>query len=139
MRIALSAITMALLIFDSVAALGQSPRRYSGHEAWAVYHINDLAPDIRANVLSFKRECGSPLAATHAFLRPTKPKARFVALHYEAFWCQKRKGGICQANRCLHEVYERRDGNRYRLIFRAYEDEVEIDPDGGIVVRQPGD
>lgn len=133
MRTTLFALTTVALLLSSSFASGQTMGRYPGHQAWASYHIHNLAPEIRSGVLSFRRACGLPFAATHTFLRPTHPDTRLVTLHYENLWCAARAGGICKGDRCLHEVYARSSG-RYRLVFRGYAREVEVEAGGKVAV-----
>ena len=133
MRAPLLALTILGLLLENATVSAQPAGHYPGHQAWAAYHINGLAPEIRSSVERFRQACGLPFAATHAFLRPTNPEASVVALHYEALWCQARGGGICRGGRCLHEVYER-NGRHYRLIFRGYAREVEVDGKGRVSV-----
>jgi hypothetical protein len=130
-------LMVAALLASSVGAQAQFIPRYSGHQAWADYHISSLAPEIRARVLGFRKDCGVPFAATHAFARPTYHRAPVIALHYESLWCGARQSGICRGEDCLHEVYVR-EGPRYRLTFRGYVKDVEVDLAGNVRIVTGG-
>jgi hypothetical protein len=124
-------LTVATLLISSVAAQAQFNPRYAGHQAWGDEHISNLAPEIRSNVLGYRKACGTPFAATQAFARPAYHRAPVIALHYENLWCAAKGAGICKGEDCLHEVYVRH-GDRYRLSFRGFVKDVSVGLDGSV-------
>lgn len=131
-------VAVALLLMCSSDAEAQSSPRRSGHQAWADYHILGLAPEIKARVLSLRKACGTPFAATHAFARPAYPRAPVIALHYENLWCDARGAGICRGEDCLHEIYVR-EGSRYRRTFHGFVREVLVAADGKVSILRDGE
>ena len=126
--------TLSASLLNSVAT---GAERYSGHKAWADYHIASLAPEIQTNILRFRKQCGLPFAATHAFAKPSYPAGELIALHYENLWCNSKGSGFCKGPACLHEVYVKA-GSRYRLAFRGYVRDVEITPTGWSITSGNG-
>jgi len=117
------------------ATLAQGAR-YSGHQAWAVYHIDGLPGELRARVLKLRAACGLPFAATHSFAVPATVGAdHFMTLHFENLWCENGRQMTCRGDNCLHEIYAKSNG-RYRLALKVYAREARLSQrNGGVVLR----
>ena len=122
-------VAVAILpIIQSASARGG----LASENPWAPEHIERLPPDIRKAVLRRARACGSKAAAAHYFsLSIESYGARFISLHFEDFACANR-AAICNDNGCLHQVHLK-SGERHRLVFITYADDVRLTNDGPTV------
>ena len=122
------ATLLATMIFTQVSADARGS--FATEKPWAAEHIDALPADIRHTVTKHERACGGQAAAGHYFsVEIDASGRRFIALHYENFYCPGSRA-VCGSTGCLHEVFVETAGRRAR-VFTINADEVKMTNLGG--------
>jgi len=88
--------------------------------------IARLPAEIRSNVETVTRTCGSPVTIQGDFSTYLADRdIRFIALHFENIRCADLTS-ICKERGCLHRVYASKDNQPYQMIASNYVIEVEL-------------
>lgn len=123
-----------LLVACSIAAQSSAVARGSlaTENPFAAEHIDALPSDIRRAVAQRERACRGNSAAGHYFSVSIDASGRrFIALHFENFYCPGRRAAVCNATGCVHEVFVETQGRQTRVLeLRA--DEIKMTNAGGI-------
>lgn len=104
-------ITSSILVQTSLAARGGG---FASENPLAAEHIGDLPIEIRRSLKRFERECGAPVAGHHFSTSIEASGRRFIALHFETFYCPGSLA-ICDEDGCLHEIFAETPNGRVRV------------------------